>query len=41
MPQEYPVLLTIPWEKLDIWVVGIEFHHLEKVFDGNKEDVMR
>ena len=36
---EYPVLKTIPFDKVDIKMMGIEFVHMGKVFDGSPEEV--
>jgi len=36
-----PILKTIPFDKLDISVLGVEVSHLGKVFDGDREELDR
>ena len=33
------VLKTIPWEKVNIRVVGVEIIHAGEVFDGSREEI--
>ena len=32
---EFPVLKTLPWDKVDIKVLLVEIDHLGKVFEGD------
>lgn len=36
---ELPVLKTVPWEKVNIRLIGVEVEHLGKIFDGNYKDL--
>ena len=36
---EFLVLQSIPWEKVDIEVMGIELEHAGKVFPGTREEI--
>ena len=37
---ELGVLKTIPWSKVDIWVVSVETHMAGQVFPGTREDII-
>ena len=37
---EFAVLKTIPWTKVDIWVISVETHLSGKVFPGSREDII-
>ena len=37
---ELQVLKTVPWEKVDIWVVSVETHLAGEVFPGSREDII-
>ena len=37
---EMGVLKTIPWDKVDIWVISVETHMAGKVFPGTREDII-
>ena len=34
------VLKTIPWDKVDIWVISVETHMAGKVFPGTRDDII-
>ena len=36
---EFPVLKTIPWDKVDIEVILVELINVEKLFEGSREDI--
>ena len=36
---EFLVLQSIPWDKVDIEVLGVELEHAGKVFPGDRADV--
>ena len=36
---EYLVLQSIPWDKVDIEVLGVELHLAGKVFPGTREEI--
>ena len=36
---EMGVLKTIPWDKVDIWVLSVETHMAGTVFPGTREDI--
>ena len=38
---ELQVLKTVPWDKVDIWVVSVETHLAGEVFPGSREDIIR
>ena len=38
---EFPVLKTIPWDKLDIRVLQVEMDLAGQVFDGTAEDIRK
>ena len=35
------MLQTLPWDKVDIKVLGIETEHAGKVFEGTEKDISR
>ena len=37
----FQVLQTVPWQKVDIRVLGIETAHAGKVFEGTEKDISR
>ena len=37
---EMGVLKTIPWDKVDIWVISVETHMAGKVFPGTRDDII-
>ena len=37
---ELQVLKTVPWDKVDIWVVSVETHLAGEVFPGSREDII-
>ena len=37
---ELPVLKTVPWEKVNIKLLGVEVEHVGKIFDGNRKDLL-
>ena len=38
---EFPILKTIPWDKMTVKLLGIEIAHLGKVFEGTWQDVSK
>ena len=36
---EYPVLQTIPWDKVDIEVLTVETNHAGEVFTGSRQEI--
>ena len=38
---EFPILKTIPWDKMTVKLLGIEINHLGKVFEGTWQDVSK
>ena len=37
---ELQVLKTIPWDKVDIWVISVETHLAGEVFPGSRDDII-
>ena len=37
---ELGVLRSVPWDKLDIWVVSVETHLAGLVFPGSRQDII-
>ena len=37
---EMGVLRTIPWDKVDIWVLSVETHMAGRVFPGSRDDII-
>ena len=37
---ELQVLKTVPWDKVDIWVISVETHLAGEVFPGSREDII-
>ena len=38
---ELGVLQTVPWDKVDIWVISVETHMAGTVFPGSRDDIIR
>ena len=38
---EYPVLQTIPWDKVNIRVLIIEVNHAGEIFEGNRFQIRK
>jgi len=38
---EFPILKTIPWDKMTVKLLGIEIAHLGKVFEGTWQEVSK
>ena len=37
---EMGVLKTIPWDKVDIWVLSVETHNPSRVIPGSRDDII-
>ena len=37
---EYRVLQTVPFQNVDIKMIGVEVEHAGKIFDGTENDIM-
>ena len=38
---ELGVLQTVPWDKVDIWVISVETHMAGTVFPGSRDEIIQ
>ena len=38
---ELGVLQTVPWDKVDIWVISVETHMAGSVFPGSRDEIIQ